>query len=536
MKRLLVLVLLFVVALASPAAAHSALEETTPAAGDILDGPPSAVTLRFTESVEVTDGDVRVFDAGATEVAAGELEHPEGDTVVLPLEPLDDGGYVVTWRAVSADGHPIAGGFTFRVGDQAAAVDPELVETLLEEQSSDTAVSVAFAIDRVLVFAGLLALVGAAAFVAVLWPDGARERLVRRALWAAWWALFVGTLLGLGLQGADVAGLGLADALRPGVVADVLDTTFGEVWLARLVLLLPAAVLLDQLARGRAGTAWWRLAGAATGSALLLTPALSGHADTGRWVIAAQVADVLHLGAAAVWLGGLVVLALAALRTESGAAVARRFSDVALACVVVVVVTGTFQSIRQVDGLDAIETAYGRYLAVKVVLVATLIGVASIARSAVRQGQGTLRTIVSAEVAMALAVVAVTALLVDAVPARAVADGAGGGPFQETRVVDDVLIDAVVAPGQAGANDIHVYVTNPAGGLGSPLELTGTLSLPSRGIEGIEVPFVVAGRSHWSANDFDIPIAGEWELAVDVLLTEIDQVSATFTIPIGGTP
>ena len=211
-----------------------------------------------------------------------------------------------------------------------------------------------------------------------------------------------------------------------------------------------------------------------------------------------------------------------------------RFSNVAFGAVVVVVVTGTFQSIRQIDGLDAIETSYGRLLAVKIVLVATLVGVASIARTAVRQGQTSLRALVAVEVAMAVVIVGVTAMLVDAVPARAV-ETASGGPFQQTRVVDDVLVDVVLVPGTAGPNDIHVYVTNPAGGLTAGLETTGTLSLPAQGIEGVEVPFVVAGRNHWSANDLDIPIAGEWELTVDVLLTEVDQISATFTIPIGGT-
>jgi copper transport protein len=535
LRRLLALVALVslvLIAFASPAGAHSALEETSPAAGDSLDAPPSEIRLVFTQSVDVDDGDVQVFDATADAVDAGDLQHPQGDVVILPLEPLDAGGYVVTWRAISADGHPIAGGFTFRVGD-AAAVDPELVEELLASQSSDATVGAVFGVVRGIVFGGLLLLVGAAAFIALFWPAGAAERRTRRLLWTGWWALFTGTLLGIGLQAADVAGLGIDAAFDPNVVADVLDTRFGEVWLARLVLLIPAAVLVDSLARGRVRSPWWRAFAAVTGIGLLLTPALSGHADTGRWVRAAQVADVVHVGSAALWLGGLAVLLFVALRTDAGEAVASRFSDVALGAVVVVVVTGMFQSVRQIDSLDALETSYGRLLAVKVVLVAALIGVASISRTAVRQGARSLRTLVAVEVAMAVVIVGVTAMLVDAVPSRYVQE-ASGGPFQQTKVVDDVLVDVVLVPGVAGPNDIHVYVTNPAGGLTSALEVTGTLSLPSQGIEGIEVPFVVAGRNHWSSNDLDIPIAGAWELTVTVLLTEIDQIEATFTIPIGG--
>ena len=534
MKRVLALAALILVLFASPASAHSALSEQSPAAGDVMDEAPTEIRLVFTESVEVDDGAVKVYDAAADEVGDdAALEHPSGDTVLLPLDELAPGGYVVTWRAISIDGHPIAGGFTFRIGDT-AAVDPGLVEELLAAQSSDETVGVVFGVVRAIVFAGLLLLVGGTAFVAVLWHEGATERRTRRLLWSAWWALFVGTLLGLGLQAADVAGRSIDAAFDPSVVSDVLDTRFGEVWLARLVLLIPAAVLVDSLGRGRVRNTWWRAFAVVTGVALLLTPALSGHADTGRWMGAAQVADVVHLAAAALWLGGLTVLLVVALRRPAGTVVAERFSNVAFGAVVVVVVTGTFQSFRQIDGLDALETSYGRLLAVKVVLVAVLIGVASISRTAVRQGQSSLRTLVAVEVAIALVIVGVTAMLVDAVPSRSV-ESSAGGPFQQTRVVDDVLVDVVLAPGSAGPNDIHVYVTNPAGGLTTPLEITGTLALPAQGIAGVEVPFVVAGRNHWSSNDLDIPIAGEWELTVDVLLTEIDQISATFTIPIGGT-
>jgi hypothetical protein len=48
------------------------------------------------------------------------------------------------------------------------------------------------------------------------------------------------------------------------------------------------------------------------------------------------------------------------------------------------------------------------------------------------------------------------------------------------------------------------------------------------------VPFVPAGPKHWSANDLDLPIAGEWVLTVEVFLTDVDSVKTTFNVPIGG--
>ena len=550
--------LIALVALASPVGAHAALESTEPAAGAILDVPPDAVTLHFTAPVQADHDSVRVFDATGQPVETGDVEQVDGRTVRVALGSIGSGGYVVAWKVASADGHPINGGFTWRVDDASAAadpaaapasdpvIDPALVADLIESQQSGRAVGVAAGVVRFAVFGAILMLVGGLAFVAFVWPAGASERRVRRLLWSSLVTLAAGTLLGIGLQGASLDGLGVADAVQPSVFRDAVDTTFGTVWLARLALVVPMAWVLTQLRH--AGRSWWRVNAVVLGVAVAATPAFAGHADSGRWTALAKVADVLHVAAAAVWLGGLAVLVVRALRRDVPEArtIAERFSPIAFAAVGVVVVTGSFQSVRQVTSLDGIETAYGRLLAVKIVLVLALIGVASLARSALRgrlaldgdepvteeRTMGVLRRLVVAEVVVAIVVVAITSLLVDADPGAAGA-GSAASPFDETVVVDDVLINVVAVPGSVGPTDIHLYVDDPAGGLTPPLAATGTLS--SGDTPGIEVPFLPAGPGHWSAHDVDVPVAGQWQLTIDVQLTERDEISTTFTIPIGGT-
>jgi copper transport protein len=553
-------------AFAPGASAHAALESTTPASGAIVETAPSSVQLHFSEPVEADDDAVRVFDANRKRVDDGDVEKIDGSTIKVGLDDLDDGGYVVAWKVVSADGHPIGGGFTWRLGESSTAVDPTLVQDLLNEQTAGRAVGVVSGIDRFVVFAGLLLLVGGAAFIAIVWPAGGDRPRTRRLLWWSWGAVFVGTVLGIGLQGVSLDGLGLFDAFKPSVISDTLDTTVGTVWLIRLGLLMPFGWLLTQLSS--AGKTWWRIDAAVIGLALVATPAFSGHADTGRWIPLAKAFDILHVGAGAVWIGGLCVLLVVGLRSDVTEArrLTERFSKLAFGAVIAVVASGTFQSVRQVTTLDAIETSYGRLLAVKIVIVIGLIGIASLTRAALQgrlsfgdddatalpAGPGAavegehdevsvLRRLVGAEVAVALVVLVMTALLVDANPGYATAGGVAG-PFDETHVVaapagsgaSDVLINVVAVPGTVGPTDFHVYVDNPAGGLTPPVDATGTLSLPSGDIAGIDVPFVDAGSSHWSANDVDIPIAGRWELTIEVLLTDVDKVTTTFTIPIGG--
>ena len=552
------LALALLLAMAPSASAHAQLESTNPAAGAILDRAPDAIELSFSEHVTVDS--VKVIDAAQHRVDTGKTTKLDGRTVRAALKPkLADGGYVVAWRVVSADSHPIGGGFTFRVGTSSTALDPSLVQNLLSGTKAPRSLGVAYGIDRFVLFSGLLLLVGGGAFVALLWPEGASRDRVRRILWLSLDATVVTSALGLGLQGASVNGGGVLDAIKPSVIGDTLDTTFGHVWLARLVLLVAAAALLQTIDRVR--TSGWRAGALLVGLALVATPAFSGHADTGRWVAWAKAFDIAHVASGAVWLGGLTMLLAVVLRSDVTEAreVTERFSTVAFAAVTVVVATGIFQSFRQLGSLDGFDTTYGHLLIVKVVLVLTLLGVASLTRSALHgrlpigdhdddyerasQGPGAqhvdehevitvLRRLVAAEVVIAILVVAVTSLLVDANPSSALA--ARGGPFDQTHVVNDALINVVVVPGTVGPTDIHLYVDNPAGGLSQPVGVTATLSLPSGGVTGIDIPFVNAGPKHWTANDVDVPISGTWQLKVEVLLTDIDKATTTFNVPIGG--
>ena len=120
---------------------------------------------------------------------------------------------------------------------------------------------------------------------------------------------------------------------------------------------------------------------------LAATPGLSGHAVTGDWVTVAVIADTVHVLAMAVWLGGLAVLATVLLPGRPAAEVREpltRWSRVALLSVVAIVVSGGFQTWRQVGSLDALRsTDYGRMLIVKLVVFAVLVAVAAFSREIV---------------------------------------------------------------------------------------------------------------------------------------------------------
>lgn len=101
---------------AAPAArAHDQLISSNPADGEVLADAPAAVELLFSAELMDLGNEVRVEDAAGADVTDGPLRL-ERETLSQPLTALDDGTYQVTWRAVSSDGHPITGRFSFEVG------------------------------------------------------------------------------------------------------------------------------------------------------------------------------------------------------------------------------------------------------------------------------------------------------------------------------------------------------------------------------------------------------------------------------------
>lgn len=565
-------VLLLVLA-AAPAGAHATLLDTDPVDGVTLKRAPAAVTLRFSEPVSTTLGGVRVLTVGGGDVRVGRVEHPGGDPSVVrvALPGGLHGLYLVSWRAISADSHPVAGAFTFTVGSDAkvAAGDRAALLAAGQATGSDRAVGVLFALDRLALFAGLTVLPGALAFLVLLWPGGIGWPRVRWLLWTALGTAAFATLVGVPLQGAYAAGRPLASTLDPGLAGQVLATRFGVGASVRLVLLLAIAAWLVQARRvgsvlevaGRLSPRQVALAGLVVAVGLLATVALVGHAGTGLAWPLGLVIDLVHLAAVAVWLGGLAMLAVAVLPPggpeEPGPMVAG-FSQLAFLAVLTIVGTGVVQSLRQVDAPgDLTGTAYGRLLLVKVTLVAGMVTLGAASRRVVQRqlvpvlaldarpaGPGAdrldtggvprerLRRWVGLEALLAVAILAVTSLLVNAAPpASAAGQGAGGG-FEARLPAGANTVDVGLTPARVGSNELHVTVLGPGGQPVRVAELTAALRLPARQLGPLRIKLIQAAPNHFIGPYATIPAAGVWQLTITVRTSEIQEDQATAAVTV----
>jgi copper transport protein len=583
-------------ALLAPAGAwaHAMLVDTSPQRGATLRAEPRQVVLRFNENVEGNFGAVRVFDAKAGRVDDARTVHPRGagSELAVGLKPgLPHGTYVATYRVISADSHPVSGGLVFSIGAPGAAAAPSVSE-LIGNASAGQVTQGAFGLARGLDYLATALVLGGLAFLLAVWLPGLRTaagageewrgasgaflRHIRRLLLGGCALGVASGLAGIVLQGATAGATSGWAALSPGVVGDVLGTRFGHVWGARVLAFAvlavavalalrdvraPSAAGLRRVALGADGLAApglprGALALAALPAAFLaLAPALGGHASVQSPVALLFPLDVAHVIAMSAWIGGLVVL-LAVLpaatrrlapadRTRLLAASLPRFSAIALACVVVLLVTGTVQSIVHIGSWDAVlDTGFGRAVLIKLGLLAALVAVGAVNRrrvvpaldrlAAAGSAPGAagmlLRRMLRAEVALVVAVLGVTSALVSYPPPQSLASG----PFAANVALGPLRLEVTMDPARVGPNELHLYLLRAKDGtpFAGTKELTVSLALPGKHIGPLPATAREAGPGHYVVDSVQLVPGGDWRLSVTSRVSEFDQYDTSLKVPV----
>jgi len=552
--RILLIAIAVALAAAGPAQAHALLEGTSPERGAVAPEAPGQVVLRFSEPVEIAFGAVRVFASDGSEVQQGEPFHPGGrdDQVAVRLrDGVKDGGYTVTYRVISADSHPVNGGFVFSVGDEAAAPGASVAD-LLGDQKAGPVTSVAFGAARAVEYGAIALGLGVLTVLVLMWPAAGVARAEagaafrRRATWLLRIAALAGALAALAalaLQAATAEGTSLWSAI--GGVREVLDTRFGVVWGLGVLAWIAVAALA-----GRRPAVF-----AAPLLALALLPGLGGHAGVQDPVAVLLPANVLHVLAAGAWIGGLAVL-VAALpaatrrldapdRTRVLSAALGRFSGVALVAVALLLIGGIAQSLLELGAVnDLWDTPFGRAIAIKAALVVVLLALGALnrrrtlprlqraaAEGASPGGAGVLlRRTLRAEVALGVAALAVTGALAGYPPATAVS----AGPFSGSANLGPARAELTVEPARAGANEVHVYFFNRSDGrqYDAPKEVRFEASLPGKGIEPIKLEATKAGPGHYVLGSAALSPPGDWRLELVARISDFDELRATYKVPI----
>jgi copper transport protein len=463
---------------AAPAAwGHARLVSADPGEGAVLARAPARVTLKYDDTVRVLGGTTVIRNADRKSIVAGKPRR-SGRTIVIPLRRLEDGDYTVKARVLSDDGHTVERVYAFAVG--AGRPPPSAA---LEAGGGPSATNV---ISRWLFFAGLLVAVGTALFLRLAWRPALRAAAVTSGGETPLWALaFAGFFL------AFLGASGLVPHHGAGTTRFGLFMEIGGV-------LGIAGATLAAIAIVERRVGWLVLVAALL---LLPVPTLAGHAlDPGELRPLNVVADVLHVAAAALWIGGLLALAAALPRvlreldTEHRArftsVLVPRLSAAALVSVAVIAVTGLIRALFELSAVSQLwSSGYGRALIVKTGLLAALVMLGWINRSRlVPSGRtGELRRNVAVELALLATVVGAVAFLTDLVPGRRLAK-AIARPAAPSRPVAPPPKGALVLGSQAGS--LAIGLARLADG-----RLQATVLGPDdRGVDRLPVVFVTRGR------------------------------------------
>ena len=516
--------------LATPAYAHASLDTSDPAAGAVLDASPAAIMLRFTEAVGITDDALRLFDADGDAVVIGRPGRLAGSSSSLTaaVPTLADGLYVVAWRAVSADSHPVSGAFTFTVGPSTGKDPSAVVAEISNRARSDRAVSIGSGVARAVFLVLFALLVGALVF-----PLLTGNRSVADWRWVATVLTPLTALSALSallLAVPAAAGEGLSAIGSPAAWRAFLQTVAGWASAVRLGALVAATLVVVATSGARRIRRPIPVALGPIVAVAVVASGWAGHGASGRWVALGVGLTMVHTVAMSAWLGGLAVLGVLIVRdgSEASAAPMRRFSSAALGAVAVLAGTGVLQGWRQLGASNNLSEAatyfsnpFGRLLLIKAAIVSVMIAVAALSRRAVRrrEGVGLLRP-VFAELGLGVAVLVVTSALIVANPAGS---SQGTGAVTVGAQDDAVAVSVFIEPARAGANTIHVTLRSPDFGeeVYDTVELTA--SLPSRDLGPLGIPLEANGRNHFTATAAQLPVAGRWTLTVAVQVSEFDR-------------
>ena len=374
-------------------------------------------------------------------------------------------------------------------------------------------------------FVALVAQPAASIAAAPNWP-GLRRRM-NIVVWSALAVAIASGFIWLALFAADILGAPIIDVCRHGGIFQVAgDTRFGTVWCARLLLALALGV-----------TMLWpssRALQLILAALLIASLALIGHAGAtpglaGRIHLAS---DIIHLLAAAAWLGGLpaLVMLLGSAPDEAAIAATRRFSLLGIASVGALLASGALNSWNLLSGpRDLLTSDYGRLVLAKIVLFAGMIAIAAVNRYRLTPhlpapaARRALRRNSLCEIGLGLGAIAAVGALGTLQPSAhrhtplpAIPPEAAFVHIHSSEAMADVTID----PGRAGTVNVTVHVSREDFTPFAAKEVRLEMDPPGQGLRQGQKTVVSEARPKpdgaWTIERLEIGQPGIWALRVIV--------------------
>jgi copper transport protein len=497
---------------------HASLVGSDPAAGGTLSAAPAQVRLRFNEPVSPLVLKIIQPDGSALDIDPQHVRTlSDGLQISLPGLP-QQGAYALSWRVVSADGHPVGGSVTFSIG--ASAAGPASAESV------DYARDGMIWLLRLFWYMGLFFGIGLAAVQSIHTSAGDMRRPGRRMLVLGGGA----TLLSLGMLGVDALDTPLSGLLAIDNWRTAASTSFG----------LAAALSLAAL--GCAAMAWQvrtdifkKLSACLALFLLGAALACSGHASTAVPSWLARPAVWLHAIAIVLWIGWLLPLAQA-LGQPSGPILLKRFSRAIPTVVALLLASGALLTYLQLDRPASLwQTAYGQVLMIKLGCVSLLLGLGAYNRyrltAAALNGDAiatrSMRPIIYAECMLAAAVLAIVALWRFTPPPRASAAAAPPSSIVAHIHTDAASAELDVQPDREGQATLTLRLRGPDGQALAAQDVDVVFSNASAGIEPIVFHAQPSPDGGWQVGHIELPYQQSWDVRIEALISDFERITLT---------
>ncbi|WP_144934425.1 copper resistance CopC/CopD family protein [Paenibacillus sp. 32O-W] len=516
-RHWLIIALLMLFIWPQQVSAHASLIQAVPGEDSQLEESPERIVLTFNQALE-PNVQIKVVDYRKNEVTREKAVLSEDrQELSVGLPKLQNGTYTVTYRVSSADGHTVAGSYVFTIGEP----DPAQLAAQRSALSGSGKLSwkmglleYAAYLIKILYYISLLCLTGW-----VFWRLFYRRTPELVAQIDRKWSL--------GLQRAYLLVLILLVAVElPSALGEwttenltsFIGTSKAISWMVSIGLSLLGFVILH---RSRLADAAWLVL-------LLAAKSFTGHANGLVDGKNAVLIDLIHLLAAAVWVGGLLYLTAHWRRNrEHALQFLPQFSFLALDSMILLVLSGVFILLLFLPNpAYLLYTQWGTALLIKISLVLIVIVAGIVVRRFIKKKKfSSLMTAVKIEIGLMVAIVSIVGVLTALNPLPP------NKPLNWHEMGEELHMTAKIAPNIPGARNtftLQVWVPKEEG---EPQKVQMILKhINEDGIEPIPIPLQPASANKeqgwfpgytqyvYSYEGSSLAFPGEWTVEVRVTL------------------
>lgn len=516
----IIVVITATTALLPLAHAHPFTQETIPAESSNAEVGLTQVIVSYSEEIEIEFSSLRVFNDAGDQIDNRDTQyHNDEKTLLVTTPPLEKGVYTVTSKVLSrVDGHLIPDAFVFGVGDVAVS-----------STTSTTPTELILYPEAAARFPGLVGqtiVLGIIIGSILIWATQRKEGFIKtelKTLETVYKNKFL-TMAGIGIAAVFASNIGMLvlQAIRLDISPlNILETLFGQIWLARMILTIAVLIAWIILRRNSRLSIKSQIPMLIISLILIATTTAIGHGAATEQT-GAVILDYIHNLVAAAWIGGVIFFAFILLpsftdlrpeyREKISLLMMPRFSIIAIISVGIIIISGPILMWFLESDVDLIVgSLYGQLIIAKIMIAAMMVGIGAYNQIIVQQKaednldsnteihvHKKLKHSLKIEAVLGVVLLGVVALLVNGTlpagevqayePSNTIMSDTRYG-LSTTEFSESTQFFVDIYPFTSGSNTIKIKVTDSNGESISDLDtVKAKLSNPEKSITPIEIP------------------------------------------------